>query len=78
MASKSSPPPNLADFTREELIAVIIQQGRFIAELQKRIEELLRKNRRQASPFSRDNPKANPKQPGRKPGQGNFTPSTSA
>jgi transposase len=73
MASKSSPPPNLADLTREELIAVIIQQGQFIAELQKRIEELLRKNRRQASPFSRGNPKPNPKQPGRKPGQGNFT-----
>jgi transposase len=73
MASKSPVPPNLADLTREELVAIIIQQSQLIAELQKRIEELLRKDRRQASPFSRDKPKTDPKQPGRKPGQGSFT-----
>jgi hypothetical protein len=72
MASRN-PVPNLAELTREELIAIIIQQGQLIAELQKRIEELLRKDRRQANPFSRNKPKADPKPPGRRTGEGNFT-----
>ena len=66
-------PPNLAELTREELVAFIIKQGELIAELQKRIEELLRKDRRQASPFSRNKPKADPKLPGRRAGEGSFT-----
>src|ERR1035438_9524654 len=73
MASKSPVPPNLAELTREELVAIILHQGQLIAELQKRIEELLRKDRRQASPFSRNNPKADPKPPGRRAGEGSFT-----
>lgn len=36
--------------------------------LRKLLEEALRKLKRQAAPFSRNRPKANPKQPGRKPG----------
>src|SRR5438128_2531424 len=43
--------------------------------LKKKIEDLegeLRANKRQASLFSKGQPKANPKPPGRKPGQGNF------
>jgi transposase len=73
MASRNPVPPNLAELTREELLAMIIQQGELIAELQRRIDELLRKDRRQASPFSRNKPKADPKPPGRRAGEGSFT-----
>ncbi|MFH1708489.1 MAG: IS66 family transposase [Planctomycetota bacterium] len=44
--------------------------------MRKRIEALeaeLRSAKRQASPFSRDSQTANPKKPGRKPGQGEFS-----
>ncbi|MBC7098942.1 IS66 family transposase [Candidatus Bipolaricaulota bacterium] len=44
--------------------------------LKKRLEQLeaeLRRGRRQAAPFSRDEPKAEPKRPGRRPGQGQFS-----
>ena len=73
VASKNPAPPKLDDLTREELIAVIIEQGEVIAESEKQIEELLRKAGRQASPFSKNKPKPNPKPPGRKPGEGTFT-----
>ena len=73
MASKNPRPPNLAELTREELIVIIIEQGELVAELKKQIEELRRKGARQASPFSKNKSKANPKLPGRKPGQGSFT-----
>lgn len=39
-----------------------------IARLQKLLEEALRKKKRSTAPFSRDNPKPNPKTPGRKAG----------
>ena len=39
-----------------------------VARLQKLIEETLRKRKRNTAPFSRDNPKPNPKTPGRKSG----------
>jgi len=47
-----------------------------IRELEAKIEKLeaqLRRDRRQATPFSRDEPKADPKAPGRRAGQGKFT-----
>lgn len=37
------------------------------------LEAELRQGRRQAAPFSRDNPKPDPKLPGRRPGQGQFS-----
>ncbi|HEU68455.1 MAG TPA: hypothetical protein ENN53_04475 [Candidatus Acetothermia bacterium] len=37
------------------------------------LEAELRRGRRQAAPFSRDEPQADPKRPGRRPGQGQFT-----
>ena len=40
-----------------------------IARLEKRIEETLRKKKRNTAPFSRGEPKANPQTPGRKPGK---------
>ncbi len=40
--------------------------------LRKELDELKRKQNRSAAPFSKGKPKANPKRPGRKPGQGSF------
>ena len=42
------------------------------AQLRAEIEQLKRKNARAAAPFSKNNRKKNPRQPGRKPGQGEF------
>ena len=47
---------------------VIEQLQQTIRELQKRIEELERSTKRQAAPFSKGEPKKNPKKPGRKKG----------
>lgn len=47
-----------------------------IKELEAKITQLevqMRRGRRQATPFSRDEPKPDPKRPGRKAGQGRFT-----
>jgi transposase len=40
-----------------------------VAKLRRKVEELTRAGRRQAAPFSKGEPKANPKRPGRKPGK---------
>src|SRR5690348_7927772 len=52
------------------------------AALRAEVERLKRRQQRQAAPFSKDTPVANPQRPGRKPGQGMFThrlaPSTEA
>src|ERR1019366_3301366 len=42
--------------------------GQEIARLQKLLEEAVRKKKRNTAPFSRDNPKPNPKTAGRKAG----------
>src|SRR5712692_2976644 len=44
-----------------------------IAELERRLAELERAGKRQATPFARDEHKADPKKPGRKAGQGLFS-----
>ena len=68
-----------AKLTRDELVGLVRQQGevivrqdRLIEQLRKQIEELNRKSHRQANPFSKNRPKADPKSPGRKPRQGVF------
>ena len=71
--SKRAESEDMSGLTREELIALVAEQSELIAELTRRIEELLRKSGRQASPFAKNKPKANPKPPGRRPGQGTFT-----
>lgn len=43
------------------------------SRLKKRIDELERKNKKYVAPHSREEPKADPKPPGRKAGQGQFT-----
>jgi len=44
-----------------------------IAALKRRLEEKERSSKRQAAPFSKGGKKANPKKPGRKPGEGKFS-----
>lgn len=54
------------------MVAIIRRQNQVIGQLQKQVEELQRNGKRQASPFSRNRPKGDPKRPGRKAGQGRF------
>jgi transposase len=63
---------DLASLSLAELIELIQVQQRQIAELREEIERLKRQGKRQASPFSKGKQVANPKRPGRKPGQGPF------
>ena len=58
--------------SREELIALILDQQRQIETLRQEVEELRRGGRGQAAPFSKGSRILNPKRPGRKPGQGPF------
>lgn len=60
----------LEEFSREELIQVIIELRRANERLQAEIEQL--KRRGGAAPFSKGKRKPDPKAPGRKPGQGYF------
>ena len=56
--------------SREELIRIILEQREIIEQLRRDIEELRRRGG--AAPFSKGTRKADPKTPGRKPGQGYF------
>ncbi|MGH9499843.1 MAG: IS66 family transposase [Terriglobales bacterium] len=58
--------------SREELIALLLEQQRLIEALRAEIERLKRGQHRPAAPFSKGKPKANPKRPGRKRGKGPF------
>jgi transposase len=53
---------------RDELLRRVAEQEKRIAFLEKALEELHRKGKRQAAPFSKGEPKADPKPPGRKAG----------
>jgi transposase len=61
---------SLDSLSREELIQIILEQQKLIEQLRAEIEQL--KRRVSAAPFSKGSSKANPKPPGRKPGQGPF------
>src|SRR5947199_6211241 len=65
--------PDLDSLSRDDLIRLILELKRQIEDLQKTNEELRRKDKRSAAPFSKGERKKNPKRPGRKPGQGQFT-----
>jgi transposase len=54
---------------RDELLRRVAEQEKRIVRLEKLIEELQRKGKRQAGPFSKGEPKADPKPPGRKRGE---------
>jgi transposase len=61
---------SLDSLDREELIRIILEQQKLIEQSRAEIEQL--KRRGSAAPFSKGPSKANPKPPGRKPGQGPF------
>jgi transposase len=63
---------DLESMSREELIALILKQHQLIEELRAEVEKLSRSQQRPAAPFSKGQRKADPKRPGRKPGQGPF------
>jgi ribosomal protein S15P/S13E len=60
----------LEEFSREDLIQIIVELRRVNQRLQAEIEEL--KQRGGAAPFSKGKHQPDPKPPGRKPGQGFF------
>lgn len=65
--------PDLDSLSREDLIRLILELWRQNQQLLQRLEELERKQRGSAAPFSKGKRKANPKPAGRKPGQGEFS-----
>ena len=76
----SEPELDLPELSRDELYQLIrrlqhslVALRQQIEEQRKQLEELRRKSHRQANPFSKNRPKADPKRPGRKPGKGVFT-----
>jgi hypothetical protein len=64
--------PAITNFTKAELIKLVLEQRAEIDRLKIELENLKRKQARQAAPFSRNQPKKNPKRSGRKPGVGIF------
>jgi transposase len=73
------PRETLEKMSKSELIALVLAQGEQlkvqadqIRTLEKRVEELERKNARSAAPFSKNKRKMDWEKPGRKIGQGNF------
>jgi len=52
-----------------ELRRKLAEQARQVEKLEKLVEELRRRGKRQAAPFSKGEPKSKPKRPGRKPGK---------
>jgi hypothetical protein len=63
-------PDKLDELTRDELIGLVRKLREEIERLSKMLQELQRKSPRQANPFSKNRPQADPNPPGRKPGQG--------
>jgi len=64
--------PQVDELSRDELLKLIEDLRQQISQLREENERLKRKHQRQAAPFSKEAPVANPKKPGRKPGQGTF------
>src|ERR687896_2743265 len=71
---------DMESLSREELLALLAELQRQVAELtasneslRSEIAELKRSTKRQAAPFSKGTRVSNPKRPGRKPGQGTFS-----
>ena len=72
---KPSPDRRVAELESQLLQrdALIKQLQQRITELEQRLTELDQAAKRQATPFARKHQKENPKRPGRKAGQGQFT-----
>lgn len=67
------PKAPIDELSREELLALVRDLLHENSELRAELEQLKRNQHRQAAPFSKNSPKADPKKPGRKAGQGPFT-----
>ena len=74
-----STPKDLPAWSREDLLALVAELQRQIAELtanndtlRAELEQLTRSRKRQAAPFSKGTRVPAPKPPGRKPGSGPF------
>jgi transposase len=65
-------PKDLTALSRDDLLVLVAELQRQIAELRAEIEQLKRGGKRQAAPFSKGTRVADPKPPGRKPGSGTF------
>lgn len=72
-------PPALERLSQAELVRLVLNQERRLAALEAENgrlraenEALKRRSKRSAAPFSRDTLAAEPKPPGRRPGQGDF------
>ena len=63
---------DLNSLSRDDLIRLILELQRQNEQLRKQVEELQRKAKGSAAPFSKGKRKQNPKRPGRKVGQGEF------
>src|SRR5918992_739093 len=71
---------DMESLSREELLALLAELQRQVAELtasneslRSEIAELKRSTKRQAAPFSKGTRVSNPKRPGRQPGEGTFS-----
>ena len=71
---------DLESLSREELLALLAELQRQVAELtasnaslRSEIAELQRRTKSQAAPFSKGTRVSNPKRPGRQPGEGTFS-----
>ena len=65
--------PNPNEFTKAELLKLVLELKAENERLRAELEILKRKQVRSTAPFSRNTPKKNPSPPGRKPGVGQFT-----
>jgi transposase len=73
-------PRDITSLSREELLVLVAQLERQVAQLSASLEvlqaenaQLQRRNQRQAAPFSKGTRVSQPKRPGRKPGSGTFS-----
>ena len=73
-------PRDITSLSREELLVLVAQLERRVAQLSASLEalqaenaQLQRSNKRQAAPFSKGDRVSKPKRPGRKPGSGTFS-----
>ncbi|MFQ5859509.1 MAG: IS66 family transposase [Anaerolineae bacterium] len=73
-------PKDVRELSRDDLLALVVDLQRRLAEATATIEELRREiadlkrtGKRQAAPFSKGKRVPNPKRPGRKPGMGSFS-----
>ncbi len=75
-----TPPTGVPELSRDDLLALVVDLQRRLAEatalieeLRREIADLKRSGKRQAAPFSKGTRATNPKRPGRKPGMGSFS-----